>query len=179
MGLPLRCVIDTNVATTANGANEGARQECIAASAQALQAVMREGHVFIDAGRRIIKEYTNNLATRGELKPGTAFLKWLLTKEWDGRRVTHVNITPKVGDCDDFEELPPPPDGVIYDPSDRKFLVVAAAHEEHPPILQSFDSKWWGWVDALKKIGVEIHFLCPEEIEAKYLEKSPRKRRRR
>jgi hypothetical protein len=167
-------VIDTNVATTANRANEGASTECATASALALQAVMREGHVFIDAGYRILKEYIANLRTKGEPREGSQFLKWLLTMQGVAERVTHVTITPRAGDCDDFEELPPPPEGVVYDPSDRKFLAVAAAHEEHPPILQSFDSKWCGWVDALKDIGVEIHFLCPEEIRKKYQEKRRR-----
>ena len=42
------------------------------------------------------------------------------------------------------------------------------AHPEKPPVLQSFDSKWWGWQDSLKKNGVSVHFLCPDEIKAKY-----------
>lgn len=169
--VPLRCVIDTNVAVTANGANDDAPPDCVAASARALRAVMRKGHVFLDADRRILKEYTDNLSARGEPGPGNAFLKWLLTNEWDERRVTRVEITPKAGDEEDYEELPPPPEGIVYDPSDRKFLAVAAAHEEHPPVLQSCDSKWWGWREALAAIGVTIHFLCPEAIEAKYREK--------
>ncbi len=79
-------------------------------------------------------------------------------------------ITPKADDDEDFEELPLP-DGIEYDRSDRKFLAVAAAHAEHPPILQSFDSKWWGWRDALAKIGVTIRFLCEDDIAKKHREK--------
>ncbi len=169
--VPLRCVIDTNVATTANGANDGAPQDCVAASAKALEEVMRGGHVFLDTDRRILKEYTDNLNLKGEPGPGSRFLRWLFTKEWDQHRVTQVKITPKPGDDDDFVELPPPPEGTTYDRSDRKFLAVAAAHPDHPPILQSFDSKWWGWREALRAIGVTVHFLCQDAIEAKYLEK--------
>lgn len=171
MAVPLSCVIDTNVATTANGANDGAPQDCVAASAKALEEVMRKGHVFLDADRRILREYRDNLSVRGEPGPGSRFLKWVLTKEWDDQRVTRVKITPTAHDDEDFEELPPPPEGTSYDRSDRKFLAVAAAHQDHPPILQSFDSKWWGWRDPLSAIGVKIHFLCPEAIEAKYQEK--------
>lgn len=174
IAVPVRCVIDTNVATTANGANEGAPPDCVAASAKALQAVMNRGHVFLDEGDRIVAEYRTNLSAKGQPGPGDAFLKWLLTHAWGGQRVTRVAITAKADDDEDFEELPPPPQGTVYDRSDRKFLAVAAAHPDHPPILQSFDSKWWGWKAALHAIGVTVHFLCPEAIEAKYEEKMGR-----
>lgn len=168
---PMRCVVDTNVATTANAMNAGAGPACVASSARALQAVVREGHVYIDDGGLIVKEYRANLDPRGQPGPGNAFLKWLLTHEWGGQRVTRVRLTPKGGDTDDFEELPAAPQGVRYDPSDRKFLAVAAAHRAHPPILQALDSKWWGWQAALAAIGVVVHFVCPDEIAAKHRQK--------
>lgn len=171
MHTPLRCVIDTNVAMTANGANDQVPATCIAASARALHRVMESGHVFIDDGGRIVGEYRDNLRASGEPGPGDVFLKWLLTHEWGGRRVTRVPLTPKGVDDNAFEELPDPPVGVAYDRSDRKFLAVAASHPERPPILQSFDSKWWGWQEALAGIGVTVHFLCPDAIQAKYAEK--------
>lgn len=169
--VPLRSVIDTNVMTTANAANPDAPASCVAASARALQAVMKKGHVFVDDGGRIVAEYRANLNAKGQPGPGDEFLKWLLTHEWGGHRVTRVPITPKIGDEQDFVELPMPTAGTIYDPSDRKFLAVSAASADRPAILQSFDSKWWGWQAALSAIGVTIYFLCRDEIEAKYLEK--------
>jgi len=164
-------VIDTNVATTANGANDGAPPGCVAASARALGDVVKSGHVFLDEAGRIVVEYRTNLRATGQPGPGDAFLKWLLTHEWNEQRVTRVKITPKAGDDEDFEELPAPRDGTVYDRSDRKFLAVAAAHPDHPPVLQSFDSKWWGWTAALNAIGVTVHFLCPDAIQAKHQEK--------
>lgn len=169
--MPLRCVVDTNVATTANGANAGAPATCVLASAKALQSVMESGHVFVDESGLIVSEYRDNLGAGGQPGPGDAFLKWLLTHEWGGKVVTRVTITPKQNNNEDFVELAAPQDGVVYDPSDRKFLAVAAAHPEHPPVLQSFDSKWWGWQEALSRAGVTIHFLCEDEIAAKYAEK--------
>ena len=169
--LPLRCVIDTNVTTTANRANPGAPPACVVSSAKALQAVMSDGHVFIDDGGRIIAEYRQNLGFKGQPGPGDVFFKWLLTHEWGGEKVTRVAITPVAADDEDFEELSPPPRGVRYDRSDRKFLAVAAAHADRPPILQSFDSKWWGWQAALAKVGVTIHFLCEHEIAGKHRKK--------
>lgn len=170
MSLPRHVVVDTNVATTANG-HSTAPADCVAASAIALKHVMDNGHVYLDDHDAIVSEYRSNLCAGGEPGPGDAFLKWLLTHEWGGQRVTHVPITRKLEDHQDYMELPAPPDGTVYDRSDRKFLAVAAAHENHPPILQSFDSKWWGWRTALRAIGVRVHFLCPKAIEAKYKEK--------
>lgn len=169
--LPLRCVVDTNVATTANGSNAGAPLDCVAASASALAAVMKTGHVFVDDGGRIVKEYRANLRAKGEPGAGDAFVKWLLTHEWGEQRVTRVPITAKADDDEDFEELGQPPAGTVYDRSDRKFLAVAAASPEHPPVLQSFDSKWWGWKSALESVGVRLHFLCSAAIAQKHLEK--------
>lgn len=166
--LPLRCVVDTNVATTANGANDGAPPRCAAASGRALQEVMAKGHVFVDDEGRIVAEYRANLSARGQPGPGDAFMKWLLTHEWGGQRVTRVPLTDGEDDETAFRELPCPPEGVHYDRSDRKFLAVAAAHPDHPAVLQSFDSKWWGWRDALRAAGVTLHFLCRTDIAAKH-----------
>ena len=171
MPMPMRCVVDTNVATTANRANEGAPASCVVASARALRSLMEGGHVFVDDGGRIVAEYRANLDAKGQPGPGDVFFKWLLTHEWGVERVSRVRITPSPDDEEDFKELPTPPEGTVYDRSDRKFLAVAAAHGEHPPILQSFDSKWWAWGAALAKVGVRIHFLCPAAIAKKYREK--------
>jgi hypothetical protein len=164
-------VVDTNVATTANGNNEAAPDDCIAASARALAEVMKSSRVFIDDDGRIVREYRANLSPKGAPGPGDAFLKWVLTHEWGGHRITRVAITAKPDDPEDFEELPIPSDGTMYDRSDRKFLAVSAATPERPVIIQSLDSKWWGWRDSLGKIGVRIHFVCPDAISAKYSKK--------
>jgi hypothetical protein len=135
---------------------------------------MSKGHLFIDNDGGIVAEYRGNLRASGQPGPGDAFLRWVLTHEWGGIRVTRVRITPcDRSDGEDYEELPPPPAPVRYDPSDRKFLAVAAAHPGHPPVLQSFDSKWWGWRDALAGAGVTLHFLCPDDIRRKHAEKMP------
>ena len=47
-----------------------------------------------------------------------------------------------------------------FDKSDQKFIAVAHAHPDKPVILQSSDSKWWGWKDALSEVGIDVQFLC-------------------
>jgi hypothetical protein len=168
---PLRCVVDTNVLVTAAGANDAASAECEAASVQALRDLIAHGHVFIDDGGRIIGEYRQGIDLGGKSDVGEEFLEWVIANEFNIARVTRVPLTPRVGEAEDFEELPAPPTGVRYDPSDRKFLAVAAAHDDHPPILQALDSKWWGWAQALAAAGVTIHFLCPAQIAHTFHEK--------
>jgi hypothetical protein len=166
--------MDTNVPITANGRNEAATPACAAASASALQQVMETGHLFVDHDGAIVREYRIHLRAQGQPGPGDAFLKWVLTNEWGGIRITRVRITPKTAAGHDYMEVPSPPEGVRYDVSDHKFLAVSAAHEEHPPILQSLDTKWWGWRDALRQAGITVHFLCPDEVRRKHEQKTRR-----
>jgi hypothetical protein len=131
---------------------------------------MQQGHLFVDQAGLIVEEYLGVMG-RGQPEAGGAFVRWVLQNQWVKARVSRVTLTPRTGAPTGFNELPPPTAATAYDPSDEKFLAVAAAHPERPPVLQAFDSKWWGWQESLKACGVTIHFLCPKEIEAKYQEK--------
>jgi hypothetical protein len=61
--------------------------------------------------------------------------------------------------------FPDDPDLAQFDPSDRKFVAVAAAHPERPPILQAADSKWLAWEKPLRRHDITVEFLCPDDIE--------------
>ena len=50
-----------------------------------------------------------------------------------------------------------------FDPADRKFIAVALAHPEKPPILQAVDSQWWDFRDAFRRNGVIVEFICEDE----------------
>jgi hypothetical protein len=89
-----------------------------------------------------------------------------------------VKITPRPEDKTDFDEVPAPlelEDGDHIDPSDRMFLAVAAAHPEHPPIVQATDSKWIGWEAELAKHGIAIEWLCREYAEGRFENKMGRR----
>ncbi len=102
---------------------------------------------------------------------GDAFLRWVLTNQANPNRCRQVPLTPS-GSGYDFEEFPSHPGLAQFDPSDRKFVAVAAACPGGPaPILQAADSKWWGWKEALEDCGVFVDFLCPQEIAHKHAEK--------
>ena len=58
-----------------------------------------------------------------------------------------------------------------FDPPDRKYIAVSYNHEEHPPIVEAADSKWWGIKEALHENDIEIVFADEEYIRKKYQEK--------
>ena len=76
-----------------------------------------------------------------------------------------VTITPIDNLENEFQQFPNDPALNDFDPDDRKFIAVARAHPENPPILQAVDSKWWGFKDALHRNGVTVEFICEDDIQ--------------
>ena len=105
----------------------------------------------------------NRLSLKGQ--PGT---RGFFHERWSLPDSDRVTISK---DGDSYKQFPKHEGLVNFDISDRKFVAVANAHPEKPPILQSTDCKWWGWKDALKEAGITVHFLCPEYVKTKYEEK--------
>jgi hypothetical protein len=169
----MKRVVDTNVPLIANGRST-AGPDCELACVRWLRDFMApgRGHLVLDDRFRILGEYRHRLDDSGQPGVGDAFLKWALTHMADPRRCTRVEIHPRGAEPQDFEEFPTTPELADFDPADHKFVAVSAAHPEKPPICQGFDSKWWGWQGALRTSGIEVEFLCPEEIARKFEEKS-------
>src|SRR5262249_4906186 len=131
----------------------------------------------LDDQWRIIREYRSNLRSEGQPGIGDALLKWVLTNWKNPKRCQLVTIT-QVGDNEtDFLEFPSEPALQGFDPSDRKFVAVALAHAQRPPILQAVDSKWWDMKEALERNNVKVEFLCPYDMQR--LQTSNRGKRQR
>lgn len=166
-----RWVVDTNVPLVASERSDMS-PDCVLACISKLQELMTSGCVVIDDGWRILGEYDNKLSASGQPKIGDFFYKWVLTNLANPRRCFQVPLTPRDGSEHDFEEFPAHPGLAPFDPSDRKFVAVAASCPGGPvPILQASDSKWWGWRNALDECGIQVEFLCREEIAGKHGEK--------
>jgi len=166
-------VIDTNVLLVANGSHAGASPGCREECVKRLLAQQQEGVTVIDDGYRILQEYQHKTHPNQPKGVGDAFLKWLLQNQGNTARVHRVTITEVVQDM--YAEFP---DAVLqpqFDASDRKFAAVANAHPSKPPIWQAADSKWLGWEPALKKQGIQVDFLCPEEVQKVYRKKFPKR----
>ena len=76
-----------------------------------------------------------------------------------------IHITPVNGSESEFEEFPNDPALDGFDPDDRKFITVAVAHLEKPPILPAVDSQWWDFRDALRENGVTVEFICKDDTQ--------------
>jgi len=155
----VKVVVDTNVPIVANKAAPQASNMCVLNCIQRLKQI-RDGQILVlDNGWYILREYMNNLRSEGQPGAGDAFLKWVLTNK-DNPQCCHlVPITPLLSG---FEEFPPDPDLNSFDLSDRKFVAVAIAHPEHPPILNAVDSDWWNFREPLGRWGIQVEFICPD-----------------
>jgi len=172
-GLPVKCVIDTNVPKTANLAcnPEDVPQElvaCVLACVEAIVHVKKNGGLVMDAGDEIFDEYRRQLSMGGQPGVGDKFMKWVHDNRWKLPDADRVKIT-KNGNT--YNEFPSHCGLAQFDISDRKFVAVSNAHPDKPPIFQATDSKWWGWKDDLAAVGITVHFLCPDYVKAKYAEK--------
>jgi hypothetical protein len=173
MSLPKKCLVDTNVPKTANLATQpdpdsDVSEACVLACIEAIEHVIKKRGLIVDAGDEIFNEYRQQLSMRGQPGVGDRFMKWVHDHRWSLPASQRVSITKK---GDSYDEFPLHAGLDHFDQSDRKFVAVANAHPDKPSILQATDSKWWGWKDALAEVGIAVHFICPDYVEAKYAEK--------
>jgi hypothetical protein len=172
-GLPGKCVVDTNVPITANMALDPESIEddlvdCVLACVEAIDHVVKKGRLVIDAGDEIFDEYRRKLSLSGHPGIGDHFMKWVHDNRWGFPDEDRVPVTKK---GDSYYEFPHHDDLLNFDVSDRKFVAVANAHPNKPPILEAGDSKWWGWQGALAQVGITVKFLCTQYAEVKFREK--------
>ncbi len=156
-------IIDTNVVLVANDQHEGVSPDCVSACALRLQAIMSGQRIALDDAFEILHEYQHKTKPKTANRPGDAFVKWALQNNANPERCDLVTLARH--DERGYESFPADDRLANFDPPDRKFVAVAAAHHEHPPILQAADSKWLDWEGALTEHSVSVEFLCPHDIQ--------------
>lgn len=166
-------VIDTNVLLVANGSHEGAAAECVLHCVNELQKIRTQCVVVLDDGWKILHEYQHKTHSNQPKGVGDVFLKWLLQNKHNRQRVELVAITETCQDT--FAEFPVPELQSRFDPADRKFAAVANAHPAKPPVLQAADCKWLDWWPDLHASGIEVNFLCRDDVCHFYKKKFPKK----
>ena len=154
-------IIDTNVILVANGQHDDASFDCVAACALRLKSAMND-RIALDDDFEILLEYQNKTQPKKGNGPGDAFVKWALQNNANTKHCDRVPLQKhaKRG----YESFPDDERLVNFDPPDRKFVAVAAAHDEHPPIAQAVDSKWVDWAPLLADHGITVEFVCPNDI---------------
>lgn len=159
-------VVDTNVPLTANGRATHADLDCQMACLEKLMDIQHQGRVLVDASGFIFEEYSRNLSHRGQPGAGDAFFKWLWNNQGQPALCTQVPVEPEDEAGQAFSNFPADPEWQRFDRSDRKFVAVALASAENPPIVNATDTDWWDFREALNRHGIQIEFLCPQLMGA-------------
>jgi hypothetical protein len=170
-------VVDTNVIRVANEQHPEVSRGCIADCALELQSIMRSGRIAIDERFEIISEYQAKMKKpKGKGPgPGDAFVKWVLRNRTNAAKCDQVEL--REHNTRRYESFPEDEQLKNFDQSDRMFVAVSCAHPEHPPILEAADSKWLNWAEALKRHGVEVVFVCEDDIRRFQQRKAQKKQR--
>ena len=158
----MKAVIDTNVLLVADEKHGDTSASCVSHCVKRLLELQASGCVVIDDNYHLIGEYQNNINANQGKGMGATFLKWLLQNQANLKHVERVSITET--DENHFEEFPNLKLEPEFDAPDRKFVSVANAHPEQPPIWQATDCKWLDWWPALRNFGISVDFLCPEVV---------------
>ena len=163
-------IVDTNVVVVASGQSEQECEEgyedCIAACAERLGQINNgEIRLSLDDQRRIVDEYRRNLESLDRFNIGYQFYKWIEINWTNPERCDLIEITPVAGPKINFEEFPDDSRLDDFDDDDRKFIAVACAHEDNPPILQAVDRGWSDFLDALHENGVTVEYLCKDYVQ--------------
>lgn len=154
-------VVDTNVALAADGKANQASPQCVLKCLQELVATRNGRQVLLDDKGLILQEYLKQKPHGFPQGPGDAFLVWVYDNQANPVHIRVVPVTPMNGDLRGFDEFPDDPDLMEFDHDDRKFVAVALASADTPPILNATDTDWWIHREALIRNGVDVEFLCP------------------
>lgn len=150
-------VLDTNVALVAVGAFEvdggqPTRQLKVWCLNQLDDIMNGRVKLIIDEAREFVSEYMRKTPN---FPLGEQFIKWLSQNMWQLGGVETVPIHKTTGG---YEEFPADKDLQEFDLADRKFVAVAIAHPQKPPVLEATDGKWWKWEKTLSRHGIRVEF---------------------
>ena len=156
-------ILDTNVPKVTNGFSEQASEDCVEICVERLEQITTgDLKLALDDQRRIIDEYRRQLNSSGQPGFGDAFLKWVEINWTNPEQCDLVEITPVAGPKINFEEFPDDSRLDDFDDDDRKFIAVACAHRDNPPIWQAVDGKWEDFLDVHRENSVTVEYICED-----------------
>ena len=168
-------IIDTNVICEAANTNYASMDDLRACCARNCARFINhfihsaESRIAMDTHYEIMIEYERNAPRPGTENPAAYFMLWFY--DYLAKMSPEDLIdTQKTGE-NQYGTFPSDKRLSDFDPADRKFIAVANAHPEHPPIVEGTDCKWWGYKEVLAEHGILIDFLCEEYIKDAYQKK--------
>jgi hypothetical protein len=167
------CVVDTNVLLVANGSHDDVSPECVIACVTRLKELMESGILVVDDGYRILSEYQNKSNSRNARGVGDVFVRWVLRHIGQENRVQQVSLTES--EKHRYAEFPDAELEPLFDAPDRMFAAVSNTHADRPPIWQATDCKWLNWWEAMHACGIDVEFLCKDDVCRFYAKKFPNK----
>ncbi len=164
-------IVDTNVLCMARERYDEmtpSEAKCAMACINFITEFMKNDYrLVLDKDREILGEYERNINTKGQPTLATIFMKWIY--EYISKaEVNDIYVDLLKREQDDYETFPINKRLREFDNSDKKFVALANAHPENPPIVQGTDCKWWGFRDVLAECGIQVDFLCEEYIIEMY-----------
>ncbi len=162
-------VVDTNVPLVAKGGSH-MTPNCELVCANFIELFLRGRQILvIDDSYELIGEYIQNISSKGTSNYANRFLKWLLVNQGNPHRVKQVSINVNINRFNEVANRTLA--DISFDRSDQKFVVVALANQCIAPIAQAADSKWIGWEEVLQELGLQVMFLCKQELAEIYNKK--------
>jgi hypothetical protein len=158
-------VVDTNVLAVAEGLYDGASDECVAACSR-LARQIQEGKILVavdseQSGEVVLREYLDALNDKRQAGVGSKLAVRLWRMRHDSNVCRKVDIT-TVPDTSSYEEVPA--DLRDFDTDDHKWIAVASADDENPPIYQAHDREWWERREDFVRNGIDVQFLCASDL---------------
>lgn len=159
-----RIVVDTNVPIVANGRPDPANGRmpsltCRAAAIRFLMDVLDRHKLLVDLGGEVQAEYRRHLNPSGEPGVGDRFYQELLNSS--PKRIERVELPKR--DDGQYVDIPQALIDAGFDPSDRKFVALAA--RESAPVANATDSDWIEHLVLLSELGIRIRHICGQNMD--------------
>lgn len=173
-----KIIMDTNVAVKAATPQQDCKDEELEMREKCIQFIGEfvnnpKSQLVLDMDYEIIGEYRNRIPTNTNM--GKIFWRWFNT--YIGK-ISFENMVKLDRDSEGNYVMFPLEDRTLeFDWSDRKFVALARAHSEHPPIVEATDGKWFGFKEVFEEYGVHIDFLDMDYAAMMYERKAANKRR--
>ena len=170
-----KCIVDTNVSLLAGTHISKIKKEQVECASACIKFIKNfignpNSKIVLDNAGEVLREYRKATTMfKSERNVAVLFYMWVCQyikfASIDNLVQLHKN------EQNSFDEYPSNKDLRDFDPADKKFIALANAHPEHPPIIEGSDSEWWGIRIALQECGLQVKFLCEKYIKAKYEQK--------